>query len=377
MYSNITKIFALYILKGDIVMKIGILTYHRTNNVGAVLQNYALQQVLLESGISVETIDYFCDAIEKQNRIWGVSGWKEVVKRLISIKPYIIREKKFNKFRKKYLILSGEKYSRSDIKSANDRYDKFVVGSDQVWNLKLNGNDMTFFLDFVYNDFKKYSYAGSFGSSELLENTKALVLKELKEFSSILVRENEAKVMLEKENIDSTVVLDPTLLLPQEKWIELIEDQPNIKINKPFVFVYIVANTPDLLDAALDYANRKQMDVYCMHYNYRKYSKCNNLRSVSPNEFLYYIKNAEKVFCSSFHAVCFSIIFEKNFTCALDKNKKNNNSRLITLCSNLELENTILDNGIEEEIIYENVNQKLKHYREISLNVIKRSLEES
>ena len=39
-------------------MKIGILTFHRSNNYGAVLQAYALQNYLLEYGLDVEIIDY-------------------------------------------------------------------------------------------------------------------------------------------------------------------------------------------------------------------------------------------------------------------------------------------------------------------------------
>ena len=39
-------------------MRIGILTFHKVNNYGAVLQNFALQKVLSNFGCEVETIDY-------------------------------------------------------------------------------------------------------------------------------------------------------------------------------------------------------------------------------------------------------------------------------------------------------------------------------
>jgi hypothetical protein len=40
-------------------MNIGIITFHRAHNYGAVLQCYALSQVLKHMGNDVEVIDYY------------------------------------------------------------------------------------------------------------------------------------------------------------------------------------------------------------------------------------------------------------------------------------------------------------------------------
>ena len=45
--------------------KIGIMTFHRALNYGAVLQAYALQQVLRSLGKDAQIIDYRCKRIEK------------------------------------------------------------------------------------------------------------------------------------------------------------------------------------------------------------------------------------------------------------------------------------------------------------------------
>ena len=45
-------------------MKIGVLTFHRADNWGAVLQAYALQQYLMMLGNDVDMIDYRCKPIE-------------------------------------------------------------------------------------------------------------------------------------------------------------------------------------------------------------------------------------------------------------------------------------------------------------------------
>ena len=46
-------------------MKIGILTFHRAENFGAVLQCFALQTYLRSMGNEVKIIDYRCRAIEQ------------------------------------------------------------------------------------------------------------------------------------------------------------------------------------------------------------------------------------------------------------------------------------------------------------------------
>lgn len=53
-------------------MKIGILTFHRAHNYGAVLQCYALQQRLKMAGYDVSVIDYRQPAIERAYKCFDV-----------------------------------------------------------------------------------------------------------------------------------------------------------------------------------------------------------------------------------------------------------------------------------------------------------------
>ena len=45
-------------------MRIGIITFHRAINYGAVLQTYALQKFLNVSNYDAEVIDYRCEHME-------------------------------------------------------------------------------------------------------------------------------------------------------------------------------------------------------------------------------------------------------------------------------------------------------------------------
>ena len=356
-------------------MKVGILTYHRSNNVGAVLQNYALQQVLNKYGVENETIDYKCDFIEQNNRILFGKNLKANLKKLIELNTLIKREHKFKEFRKKYLLISPKVYSQSSIQNSNEIYDLFISGSDQVWNMKLNREDYNYFLKFVKDDSKKIAYAASFGYSVIPNEYEENTLNYLNKFKYISVREKQSKELLANYNIKSDVVLDPTLLLDSNKWEKIIK---NLNIKKKFIFIYMVAYTPEILNVAIKYGKKNNYDVYCMHYNYKNFNNVKNVRSVSPDEFLYYIKNAEIVFCSSYHAVCFSILFKKKFFVALDASVNNNNSRINTLLSNLDLNERIFEKNKEynDEIDYRNTFIKLEKLKDDSFKFIEKTIME-
>lgn len=352
-------------------MKIGVVTYHRANNVGAVLQNYALLEVLKSCGAHAETIDYKCRTIEKANRIWCKRSIKDTAKTLLQLYSFVSREIKFNLFRKRYLTLSKCSYTSDTIVQTLGLYDSFWTGSDQVWNMNLNGNDGTYLLDFIPVATKgRYSYAGSFGYGEVPQTYLQDTISALKKFTRISVREDKAKEFLNRHHIEAAVVLDPTLLLSGEKWKMLVRAE---QVKKKYVFVYIVAYTPELMERARTIADENGYELWVMHYSYRRYPNCRNIRNASPDEFLSYIFNAQIVLCSSFHAVCFSLLFHKNFYYALDKNKSNNNSRLSSLCTQLGLERSISCYPTKD-INYQLIDAKLEELRKESLDFIKTAL---
>ena len=68
-----------------------------------------------------------------------------------------LRKYRFNKFYRRYLRRTASIYhSSTEARVLNDKYDKFIVGSDQVWNYENNGRDFAFLLDFVTDNEKKF-----------------------------------------------------------------------------------------------------------------------------------------------------------------------------------------------------------------------------
>lgn len=350
--------------------KVGVLTFHRANNVGAVLQNYALTKCLARFS-DVETINYVNEKIESENRVFSSKSIKATIKMILQFSAYVDRELSFNKFRSSYLPISSKKYTGKNIVESNMEYDCFVVGSDQVWNTFLTNSDYTYYLDFADRTKLKVAYAGSFGSKLhfLGDEEKKL----LKEFNHISVREYEAVSELQKFGIRAENVVDPTLLLTFDEWQRLL--QQNSKKQEPYILVYMVANTPKLIDAAKKYADEHGLGIKMIHYGYKKIDGVDNIRNVSPTRFLDLLYNAECVFCSSFHAVCFSLIFRKQFMYALDSNPINNNSRLTNLCESLGLMQRNIDFGkMDSPIDYSDIDQKLQVMRELSFDNLKKSI---
>lgn len=354
-------------------MKIGILTYHNARNIGAALQAYALQKSISKLGIKSEIIDYRCNHLDKVyeiKKITKLRSIKDIIKWVMMWDNPNKLKKKFDYFNNNFQQISDKVYNRETIKESH--YDIYIVGSDQVWNMNLNGNDLTYILDFVSKPKRKVSYAASFG----YKNVPSRFVDETKKYISCLddisVREVSGNKIVKKlTGKEAQVVLDPTLLLESTEWVEL--ELPRI-YQKDYILLYIVASTPSALKFAKELGYKHNCDVLCIHNSYKKKSGVINIRDCSPQEFLSYIKYAKFVVSTSFHGICFSIIYNKDFFYELDEKINNNNSRIETLISMLNLwERRIRSGKVNQEnnIDFNEVNLLLENQREKSINFLK------
>lgn len=117
-------------------------------------------------------------------------NWKNVIKFAVGAPVMEKRRRQFEKFYAAY-VEKTEKCYRNSTGAAelNNKFDKFIVGSDQVWNPTNNGQDMAYLLDFVEDDYKKISYSSSFGISGLDENNSKLYANYLSKFYRLSSRE--------------------------------------------------------------------------------------------------------------------------------------------------------------------------------------------
>lgn len=212
--------------------KIGVLTFHRAENFGAVLQAYALQTYLMQLGYEVSIIDYRCKAIETQYQIFNPSilwsrkniwiSFCTYLRRFKHLRIRQIRKQKYVDFRNRYLCLTKPMTKVGSIHNL----DVCIVGSDQVWNMHLTGGlDKTYFLDFpMRNDTKRISYAASSERDPhgLFHQYSQEISRMLNAFHDISVREPFLKDALQPyASCDIQVSLDPTFLLSKSDYLKL------------------------------------------------------------------------------------------------------------------------------------------------------------
>ncbi len=95
-------------------------------------------------------------------------------------------------------------------------------------------------MDFLYYTNKpKISYAASFGVNKIPDEYENLYKKGLNSIEFISVRENDGANIVENLiNKKVKVVLDPTLMVSKNEWIQLIVDKPKYK--EKYILTYFL-----------------------------------------------------------------------------------------------------------------------------------------
>ena len=331
--------------------KIGLLTLDsRSYNYGGLLQEYALQKTVENLGYQCEIIDYDMSSEPgmfsyKRSLLYLTpekifSKLKDKKKQDIDISKVIIpRRERFDEFRGGYIKLSS-RCGYTDLIEMQKKYQSIVCGSDQIWSPSLTRP--SFFLDFVEDTKRKIIYAASISRDQLSKREAKVYKRYLSCFDSVSVREEKAKEIIRGLNpaLDVNVVLDPTLLLEHKDWEKIAGE--HALVDGSYLFCYFLNLDQDKREAAIKFAKKKGLRVVslqCLPERYNSFDEgfSEDLFPTGPVEFLNLIMHSEFVLTDSFHAVVFSIIFNKNFRVfERSRGKHNMNSRLATLLSYVE-----------------------------------------
>ena len=305
-------------------MKVSIITRHAIPNYGSVLQSYASVKMFENLGYDAEILNYVrYDERGKESVITncpiGKTGFKNKLKRIayfcLQYPNALKMNKTFEKFQKQYLRLSNNTYGSIDeLKKDLPDSDVFVTGSDQVWG-KIGSSeyDPAYFLNFVPANKHKIAYSSSFGKTDL----KEVLIKELdgllESYNSILVREKSAVEIIEKYTKQSAKhILDPTLMLSQDKWNELCE--PTGIEGTDYIFVYQLHHNKEMENYVTRIQKETGLPVYRVHPSiFYSLKPGQFIHLPTPGQFLSYIKNAKYMITDSFHGTVFSIIFNNQF----------------------------------------------------------------
>ena len=362
-------------------MKIGIVTFHRAVNYGAVLQAFALCRTLRDMGHECDIIDYRSRFIEEyydSASLLKPKNWKRLVSYIISNGNLNPNKDRYTTFLQNNRMLSLEKYyTHDDLITINDKYDLFIAGSDQVWNYATAGFDKAYFLDFVVNNVKKASYAASFGFSELPKEYNNKYIELLSSFAHISVREESGKRIIESllPGADVTVDLDPTLLLTSNDWTTVSNSYG--EGNKGYILVYMIGENKEILNIAKQFASENNVEVKYISDRWMTRKGVTNLRKVNPAEWIYLFKNSDYIITNSFHGTVFSILFRKKFVVLGNADSKKRASRLVNILSELNLTNRMTYDYKEAlyelplDIDYDSVEGLLAVRRNDSLETLK------
>lgn len=287
-------------------MRIGILTFHRAHNYGAMLQAYALKKICDKFGADTSVIDYAPKYIDNQYDYFKFTGdSRKILLRIYNIRGNFAKQKLFEEFKENFMNLEPFE--------TKEKFDIILYGSDQIWNPNIKkGFDKVYFGYHEIPVTRNVSYAASIGKSHF--NTD-----ELKQFTAISrrlddisVREETARKVLQPVvNKSIEVVLDPTLLLSANEWSD-ISVEP--KVRQPYILVYQVTMLPQTMKIAKNLSKRLNLPIVEITYNKTKlYYSHKVLNNVGPRDFIGLFKNASYIITSSFHGTVFSIIFRKSF----------------------------------------------------------------
>lgn len=361
-------------------MKIAVLTLPLSNNYGGNLQAYALMQYLKKLGHDPVFIDLVKPMNPAQNFL---SVFKSTVKHLAYSVPVL--GKKISSARdisvhSKYFI---QKYIRpatiqirgDDEFSKLDSYNfgGIIVGSDQVWRLDYVGPYIkAFFLEFAKNNNQvKIAYAASFGvdcwqfDQDMTTQLKGLIHK----FDLVTVREDSAvKLCKAYFDVNSSHVIDPTMLLEKEDYLQLIKRENTLKTHGNCM-VYVL----DASEEKQALINRIAIEGSFVTFTVNALSKkqgdsAANRRFPPTTDWLRGFMDAEFVVTDSFHGMVFSIIFNKPFI--VIGNKQRGFARFSSIARMFNVESRVLESVgqynsslLVQPLNWNSINQRLTEHR--------------
>lgn len=363
---------------------IGLITFHWADDYGGMLQAYALKSYLSKHE-NVKIVPYFPKRLRSRYTLIKTDSpynFKMSLESMLRVKDFSLRAKrrfKMISFRKRYLTDEGSFSDARLIPTYNKSISKYVVGSDQIWNPEITeGLDDGYFCTFkgeASGQIKCIAYAASIGSERLDSEYDVPLRERLENFDTVSVREgNIAPYISDLYVREVYTVLDPVFLRDKTEWEALLNKKPNCK---PYILVHYTERNMDLIDYAKALAEKKGLEIRLFRQEYPEYwsDSVHFMSGSGPLEFLSYIRDAQYVITNSFHALAFSLIFQRQLAAFAHSDK---NARLNMLLSTAGLTNRIVDNpdtfDIDSKIDWDSTQRSLSAQIEYSKRFIDKEI---
>lgn len=356
---------ALDVRKMEKKMKTCVVTVYNSDNYGAFMQAYSMQEFLKSQGCDV----YF---LKNKARNLNMLTIKKIVKRITKAN---FRGFGYQLARRKQFVKANAVFKECSFEETKDMQ-LAVLGSDEIWNIKRKSiySYPSFFGKDV-NAKAVISYAPSAnlaGKSDFMKHPE--IIETMKSIDALSVRDEHSKEVISQlfEGKSVDVVVDPTLLNDETFYRKNIVKCPE---KDKFIAIYSYGNklSRENIDNIVKFAHNNGYKIISL---LDSFSWCDKNVALSPFETLGYFDAAQMVFTDTFHGSIFSIILNKK----LIVTSKSSNKIYNLLCQ-FGLDNRIIskDATIEKladtEIDYESVNGKVSVGREFSRTWLKDKLE--
>lgn len=348
--------------------KVCVSTYCEWSSYGSVLQTIGLKRMLnkLNSQSFVvkdvpapATTKIFCFSFSKNIKI--------LLKNILNLR---IKKKRELCYRNCVEFIN----KHVDVKYYNDfetlkkqppKADYYIAGSDQIWHPSLC--KPIFFLDFLPETVKRYSYASSMGVTEVKKDKEEEFKNLIRKFDTFSVREDQMVEIIDKYvQAPITVHIDPTFLVSSKEWEEY-EKTYNIK--QPYILVYAIYWNKKLNKELKKLHKKSGIKVVAICTKSNSIWSNEKLYDVDCGNFLYLIHHAKAVISSSFHGVSLALNYNKKVAAVINPSAP---SRLDNLLNVLKVENTSISDVMDfNDSQYEQINLRIKQEKDKSINYLK------
>ena len=338
-------------------MNIKIFTFYYSNNYGALLQALSLKNFLSKNS--------------KAEVNFSTYQPKELLFREI-YRP-IIRKNLINSIKniiKNYRLKIWKKNNKLPKPTKSKKIEKTtlsVYGSDQIWHeFSWLGFQPYYFG--AENEGYKISYAASIGPTNLEEEKNKDKIKILlNKFDHISVRDtNTANLVKELTGKQPQIVVDP-IFLTDLNFINYSK-----KKIKNFVLIYGIVFSKEEKTKIINFSKLKNLKIISIGY-YNDWVDENYIHA-NPEDFIYYIFQANYVFTSMFHGIMLSVKFKKKFWYSKDRIRANK-IEYFTNYLDLSTRSIIKSKNFSEEINYDELYKKLDPWIEHSKDFLKNCIQ--
>ena len=371
-------------MKNNEIKTAALITVHIGANFGSNLQTIATGEILKKIGYNTIVVNYIPDRVTKRavfkSDIKECKTLRCIIRGCVHVLVDYINNVIYSGYLKKHCKLTKPLYSTENFAEWGQRHLKgvnvYITGSDQVWNSIYNeGIDTHYFWDGF--DGNKIAYSSSIGAAEIGDRERELFLKYLSKYKAISVRESQAKEILKGIGINSTLVLDPTFMLPRKEWIPFASKRI---IKRPYILAYIPYNITDkvlIYKSINKIAKERNLMVVNFSWNWHRDTSADySARFSSPGDFLSLMMYADCVVTNSFHGTAFSINLNKDFWVYMPSKFPSRIESILALCNlkNRVLSDVIEDKQIQQRVNYEIVNNILDEERAKAFEFLNKAL---